>query len=167
MTTDSLSKADTIGTDETMSGFRQTEASLGRMQEEDEDEPALAYPGGYPSHRQHNLVGAAQGSEAAPALQYPGQGGRADPAKVDRGGDGDGCVVLEQADTMSEMVIPTEYSQAEVDKMLRDKEREVKAILQEEDDALKKEIQEINAKLDDAKIHDLRQQEVRTTYVHT
>ena len=61
---------------------------------------------------------------------------------------------------MSEMVIPTEYSQAEVDKMLRDKEREVKAILQEEDDALKKEIQEINAKLDDAKIHDLRQQEV-------
>lgn len=60
---------------------------------------------------------------------------------------------------MSEMVIPTEYSQAEVDKMLRDKEREVKAILQEEDDALKKEIQEINAKLDDAKIHDLRQQE--------
>ena len=148
-----------------MNEFRQTEASLGRMIEEDEDEPALAYPG-HPSHsRQYNRFAAtAQGSDAAPALQYPGQDGRVDPAKVDRGGDGDGCVALEQADNMSEMVIPTEYSQQEVDKMLREKEREVKALLQEEEDALKKEIQEINAKLDDARIHDLRQQEVRNTY---
>ena len=54
--------------------------------------------------------------------------------------------------------------QATLDKMLRQKEQEVKAQFQAEEDAVKKEIQEINAKLDDSKIHDKRQLEASTTF---
>lgn len=103
-------------------------------------------------------------SDDEPALHYPGQRPREKtretPAAAAGGGGGGDDGVLDLANAMTEqMVIPTEYSQQEVDKMMREKEREVKAQFQAEEDAIKKEINEINAKLDDSKIHDRRQLE--------
>lgn len=124
-----------------------------------DDEPAFLQHG----RRRQGM----DSSDDEPALHYPGQRPREKtretPAAAAGAGGGGNDGVLDLANAMTEqMVIPTEYSQQEVDKMMREKEREVKAQFQAEEDAIKKEINDINAKLDDSKIHDRRQQEVHT-----